>query len=44
MKNLNSEIYGNIFDKFILSNEEMICVRGGDAEDDPKIVTPPIVP
>ena len=44
MKNLNSEIYANIFDKFILSDAEMICVRGGDAEDEPKTSNPPIIP
>jgi hypothetical protein len=44
MKKLNEELYGNIFDKFILSNEEMICVRGGDADGDSKVIVPPVVP
>jgi len=43
MKNANTEICKNMLSEYILSNEEMICVRGGDAEDDPKIIVPPIV-
>jgi hypothetical protein len=42
MKNLKNEIYANNFAEFILTNEEMICVRGGDAEDGPKTVEPPV--
>ena len=30
MKNQNSIMSAEIFEQFILSNEEMICVRGGD--------------
>jgi hypothetical protein len=40
MKNILSEVNGNIFAEFILSNEEMNCVRGG--EDDPKTNDPTI--
>ncbi len=43
MKNLNNEINGNIFAEFILSNEEMICVRGGAEEEGPKPTPPPII-
>lgn len=43
MKNLNTETYGNIYAEFILSNEEMICVRGGDPDEGPKSLIPPIV-
>lgn len=43
MKNLNNEIYVNIFGEFILSNEDMICVRGGNAEEGPKPTSPPII-
>lgn len=40
MKTLNLESTRNIFDEFVLSNEEMIYVRGG--EGDPVVV--PAVP
>jgi len=39
MKAINPELTLDIFNEFALSNEEMICVRGG--EGDP-IVTPTI--
>jgi hypothetical protein len=32
MKTLNFDLTSDIFNEFILSNEEMICVRGGDIE------------
>jgi hypothetical protein len=41
MKNFNSNSASDIFGKFVLSNEEMICVRGG--EDDTTKNTPPPV-
>ncbi|MCX6327643.1 MAG: hypothetical protein NT144_13485 [Bacteroidia bacterium] len=40
MKTLNFESTKNIFNEFALSNEEMIYVRGGDAEGDPIILPP----
>lgn len=45
MKNLNSEAYKSIFAEFSLSNEEMICVRGGTIDEDPivKPTVPPII-
>jgi hypothetical protein len=43
MKTLNLELAIDIFNEFKLSNEEMICVRGG--EDDPivKTAVPPVI-
>ncbi len=40
MKNFN-----DILRDFVLSNEEMICVRGGTIDEDPvvKIVIPPVI-
>jgi len=35
MKTLKPELAKDIFSDFLLSSEEMICVRGGDAEGDP---------
>jgi hypothetical protein len=43
MKTLNSKLTKDIFTEFVLSNEEMICVRGGDNEGTIKTVMPPIV-
>jgi hypothetical protein len=40
MKNLNPELTINLFSEFALSNEEMICVRGGEGEPI-SIPTPP---
>lgn len=42
MKTLNFEKTENIFAGFILSNEEMINVRGGDADGNP-IPVPPVI-
>jgi hypothetical protein len=42
MNKVNIEVSKNIFTDFILSNEEMICVRGGDADEGPKTAVPPI--
>jgi hypothetical protein len=42
MKTLNFEKTKDIFAGFILSNEEMINVRGGDADGDP-IPVPPVI-
>jgi hypothetical protein len=42
MKNIITEFNGNIFAEFILSNEEMICVRGGDIDEGEKPPVPPI--
>jgi hypothetical protein len=41
MKTLNFEMNFDIFNEFELSNEEMICVRGGDGDP---IVIPPAPP
>jgi len=43
MKTLNSELNLDIFCDFTLSNEEMITVRGGDADPIVKPTMPPIV-
>jgi hypothetical protein len=45
MKTLNSKLTSEIFTDFILSNEEMIYVRGGENDNDPIIKTtvPPII-
>jgi len=41
MKTLNIEIMTEIYKEFLLSDEEMICVRGGSAEGDPIILPNP---
>jgi hypothetical protein len=44
MKTLKFELTKDIFNEFALSNEEMIYVRGGDAQGDPiSYPTPPPV-
>jgi hypothetical protein len=42
MKTLNFESTKSIFDEFVLTNEEMITVRGGDRDPAPFPATPPI--
>lgn len=44
MKTLNFEKTKNIFEDFVLTNEEMINVRGGDGEGEPTLppVNPPV--
>jgi hypothetical protein len=42
MKTLNFEKTNDIFAGFILSNEEMINVRGGGGDGDP-IPVPPVI-
>lgn len=42
MKALNFESTKSIFDEFVLTNEEMITVRGGDKDPNPIPSTPPI--
>jgi hypothetical protein len=42
MKTQNFELTIDIFNEFELSNEEMIYVRGGEAEPIIKPTTPPI--
>jgi hypothetical protein len=41
MKNQDSIMSDELFGQFILSNEEMICVRGGD-DGSGKPIDPPI--
>ncbi len=41
MNNLNQETNFETFNEFLLSNEDMINVRGGDGEEKGQ-VTPPI--
>ena len=41
MRNLNQETNLETFSAFLLSNEEMINVRGGDGDDKGQ-VTPPV--
>ncbi len=43
MKTLNSKLMSDIFAEFELSNEEMICVRGGESDPIIKPVQPPII-
>jgi hypothetical protein len=42
MKNLNLELTIEIFEKFALSNIEMVNVRGGEAEPIIRPITPPV--
>jgi hypothetical protein len=42
MKTLNFELTSDIFNEFALSNEEMIYVRGGEADPIVKTTNPPI--
>lgn len=42
MKTLNFEATKALMEEFILSNEEMINVRGGETEPTPKPAQPPI--
>ncbi len=42
MKALNFEMTKDIFDEFTLSNEEMICVRGGEGDPIVNPNPPPI--
>lgn len=43
MKNLNQEIKFENFNAFLLADEEMINVRGGDGDDGNKgTTTPPV--
>ncbi len=45
MKTLKPELTKDTFNEFLLSNEEMIYVRGGEAEGEPvaKPTLPPII-
>jgi hypothetical protein len=43
MKTLNSKLTKDIFTEFALSNEEMIYVRGGEADPIIKSIIPPVV-
>ena len=45
MKTLTLEVAKDIFNAFTLSNEEMICVRGGEATEDPTLLPnkPPVI-
>ncbi len=43
MKNLNNEKLNELFIDYLLSIEEMICVKGGDASDPLLRPTPPPV-
>ena len=42
MKTLNQESKFDLFNEFLLSNEEMINVRGGDGDPDKGTTVPPI--
>lgn len=42
MKTLNFDLTKSIFDEFVLSNEEMINVKGGDIDPIPMPTAPPI--
>jgi len=43
MKTLNFEILKGIFNEFVLTNDEMICVRGGEGGEPLVLPNPPIV-
>ena len=43
MKNLNQEINFETFKDFLLSDEEMINVKGGSGDDNKGTTTPPVV-
>ncbi len=43
MKTLNSKLEKDIFSEFVLSTDEMICVRGGELDPVIKIMVPPIM-
>jgi hypothetical protein len=43
MKTLNSKLTKDIFTVFQLSNEEMICIRGGENDPIIKSAVPPII-
>jgi len=43
MKTLNSKLTKDIFTKFALTNEEMICVRGGENDPIIKTTPPPVI-
>jgi hypothetical protein len=42
MKTLNFELTEEIFSEFALTNDEMICVRGGEIDPTPLPTPPPI--
>jgi hypothetical protein len=42
MKNLNQEIKFENFNQFLLADEEMINVRGGEGDDNKGTVVPPV--
>jgi hypothetical protein len=42
MKTLNFELTKDIFDEFVLTNDEMINVRGGELDPIPTPSKPPI--
>ena len=44
MKTLNQETKFDIFNDFILSDEEMLLVRGGDGDDKGTVVPPVTIP
>jgi hypothetical protein len=43
MKTLNSKIVAGSFEDFILTNEEMINIRGGENDPIVKPTVPPII-
>jgi len=43
MKTLNLELTNGIFEDFALSTEEMIYVRGGEADPIPRPTPPPVI-
>jgi len=43
MKTLNFEIVRDIFNEFVLTNDEMICVRGGDGAEPIVLPNPPTI-
>jgi hypothetical protein len=43
MKTINSNLTKDILTEFALSNEEMICIRGGDGDVIIKSTMPPVI-
>lgn len=43
MKNLNANLMIDILSDYMLSNEEMICIHGGEGDAIIKTILPPVV-
>jgi hypothetical protein len=43
IESLNAALASENLNEFVLSNEEMTCIRGGDAEGNGKPCVPPVL-